>query len=169
MRNPSHPRHQRRQDLGGTLVPFHGAHLDLLAWREFDDAYTRKLPTFTEQVEAFCEASMAVTVVADGRILACGGVLPVGSGIGYTWMFGSVYLREHSLWFVKELHNWLAVTAQTLGLHRLQTVCHVDDAQGIKWVESLGFVAEGTLRMYDALKGDYIMYARLTEQEGGQA
>lgn len=169
MRDSSHPRNQRRQDPRGTLVPFHGAHLDLLAWRKFDEEYTRQLPTFNDQVEAFCEASLAVTVIAEGRILACGGVLPIGPGMAYTWMFGSVYLQAHSLWFVKELKQWFDSTIKTLNLHRLQTVCHVDDAQGIKWVESLGFVAEGTLRMYDALKGNYIMYAMTINEEGGQA
>lgn len=123
--------------------------------------YTRQLPTFMAQVEAFCTDSMAVSIMADGRLIACGGVLSIGPGIGYAWMFGSIHLRQHILWFVNELNNWLASISQTLDLHRLQTVCHVDDAQGIKWVESLGFVAEGTLKQYDAKRGDYIMYARI--------
>jgi len=161
MHHPSDPGHQRRQDPRGSLVPFHPSHLDLLKMREFDEAYTSKLPTFLEQVEAFCTQSHAVTVMYDGRVIACGGILPLGSGIGYAWMFGSVYLQRHSLWFIRELEQWLTALALTLELHRLQTVCHVDDAQGKKWVEALGFVAEGTLRSYDVHKGDYIMYSQI--------
>lgn len=161
MHSASHPRNQRRQDAGGSVIPFHVAHLDLLAWREFDREYTHKLPTFIGQVSMFCDDSMAVSAMVDGRIVACGGVFDMGGGIAYAWMFGSTYLRQHIVWYVKEVRGWLESIEQTLGLHRLQTVCHVDDAQGRKWVEALGFVAEGTLRSYDALKGDYIMYARV--------
>lgn len=161
MHHSEHPRDQRRQNLGCTLVPFHPAHLDLLAWREFDRDYTLHLPTFLGQVEAFCNTSLAVTVLIDGRIVACGGIFDMGSGIGYTWMFGSVYLRRHSLQFIRELEGWVEATAKVNSFHRLQTVCHVDDAQGKKWVEALDFIAEGTLRSYDALKGDYIMYAKV--------
>lgn len=140
-------------------MPFHPAHLDLLAWRDFDRDYTRNLPTFIDQVEAFCSTSLAVTAMIDGRITACGGILDLGSGIGYAWMFGSIYLKQHAIIFIKELRGWMEATATVGNFHRLQTVCHEDDDQGKKWVEALGFIAEGTLRSYDAIKGNYIMYA----------
>jgi RimJ/RimL family protein N-acetyltransferase len=140
-------------------VPFKAAHLDLMAWRDFDATYTRTLPNFEAQVEADCEGSLAVTIIQDGRILACGGILPIGDGLGYCWLFGSTYLHLARMWFFRETLKWLHGMFETLSLHRLQTVCHVDDTQGIKWVEALGFIAEGTLKSYDAKQGDYVMYA----------
>lgn len=166
MHHSSHPGNERRQSPCRALVPFKAAHLDLLAWREFDATYTRTLPNFTDQVEAYCEGSLAVTVVQDWRIMACGGILPMGDGLGYCWLFGSAHLNVARLWFFREVHKWLDAMIETLNLHRLQTVCHVNDAQGIKWVEALGFVAEGTLRSYDAMQGDYIMYARVKPKTG---
>ena len=114
-------------------------------------------------MEALADGSLAVTAIANGRVLACGGILNIGPGLGYAWLFGSTYLHENLLWFTKSLRDWVGATEQILNLHRLQTVCHVADTQGINWVEHLGFVAEGTLRRYDAHQGDYIMYARIRE------
>lgn len=155
----------RREKHNPTVIPFKSAHLDLMAWRQFDTDYTITLPTFKQQLEAYCENSLSVTVCSGGRIMACGGILPLGGGVAYCWLFGSTYLPQCSLWFIRELIKWLRHITDDFQIHRLQTVCHVDDIQGQKWVESLGFIAEGTLRMYDANKGDYIMYARLNDKE----
>lgn len=167
MHHSIHPHHDRRQELcAARLITFHPGHLDLLEWRPFDKDYTTQLPTFMQQVEAYCEQGFSMTMVEDGRVLACGGILPLYPGIAYAWLFGSTYLPSRAKTFTRTLQGWMDTTSDTLNLHRLQTVCHVDDVQGKKWVEMLGFIAEGTLRGYDVNQGDYVMYAKVKKEAG---
>lgn len=163
MHNPSLPRHKPETHSCFTVIPFQVAHLDLLEWRQFDQDVTLCLPTFPQQVETWCANSNAVTVIADGRVLACGGLNQISDGACNAWLFTSIHLSPHIRQFVKEVKPWIRRVGDTLGAHRIQTVCHGQDLQGIKWVKTLGFVAEGILRKYDIHESDYIMLSMVKE------
>jgi hypothetical protein len=99
-----------------------------------------------------------VTLTCDGKILCCFGFITRVPGVVEVWLFPSIYVRDHSIVFVREINGYIESTAQVLNWHRVQTLTP-DNLLHRKWMRILGFVEEGTMRKYHEKK-DYIMSAR---------
>ncbi len=93
------------------------------------------------------EASIACTYIHEGRVVACGGVLPYLNGTADIWLIPSVYLSEYKRPFIKNLRKWLFGVRENLVLNRMQSYCLDDDLHNA-WMKFLGFEKEGTLKKY---------------------
>lgn len=108
------------------------------------------------------ENSIAKTGIIEGKIIACGGVLPFFNGNGELWLIPSIYVRDYKVTFVKVIGEWLEEVAQNLALRRMQSNC-IDDELHCSWMARMGFQREGTLRQY--YNGvDYAVWGRLWAQ-----
>lgn len=110
---------------------------------------------------ATLENSIAITGIADGRVVCCGGIIPFGNGNAEIWLIPSIYVKDYKVLFCKELGKWLFGLRTDLSLNRMQTSC-IDDATHTNWMEYLGFTKEGTMRRY--FNGvDYNMWGKVWE------
>ena len=108
------------------------------------------------------ENSIAKTGIIDGKIIACGGVLPFFNGNGELWLIPSIYVKDYRVTFVKVIKEWIEDVAHNLALRRLQSNCIDDELHG-SWMAHMGFQREGTLRKYhDGM--DYAVWGRLWAQ-----
>lgn len=99
-----------------------------------------------------------MTLIEDGRVLCCFGYITLIPGVAEVWLFPSVYVRDHSVSFVREVKGYIESTAQVMKWHRVQTLTQ-NINQHRKWMDVLGFEEEGTMKKYHEQK-DFIMSAR---------
>lgn len=108
------------------------------------------------------ELGDALTLMVDGRIIACFGYFLILPGVVQVWLLPSIYLEQQSMTFVRVVRRYLEQTAEVFNWHRIQTVTKVDDKHR-KWMKVLGFEEEGVMKKYFNNE-DYIMSARYFER-----
>lgn len=141
-------------------IKFHVEHLKLI---EPVDETQNSLTSQTRVMEMLQNLdnlpnAHGMTLVLDGRILACIGCIEFSPGVAEVWLFASKRIKEHPIVFVRHVKHMVEIYAKTFGWHRIQTVTKVTDVHR-KWMKTLGFVEEGTMK-YLYKKEDYIMSAR---------
>ena len=104
----------------------------------------------------------AYTGLADGEIVACGGILPLWKGVGEAWVISSELVPKYPLFFHRTISWMLDHLIEKMKLVRVQTTVHSKHERSIKWVERMGFVNEGLMRKYIAGE-DYIRFARVED------
>ena len=100
----------------------------------------------------------AITLVYDGRIIACMGFVETFPGIADVWLIPSIHIRKIPKMFLIEIKQYLNAIMQALNFHRLQTVGRTDVFH-VKWMEYIGFKCEGTLKNFYKNQ-DYLLWAR---------
>lgn len=141
------------------LIPFKAAHADLMEIR---------WPGTIEEGAASDEAltageSMgpAFTLICDGRVIACGGVMLLWGSVGEGWILGSTLIDSHKLAFHRAVKRMTVDIQDNMRLTRVQTVVHCEFPESAKWLERLGFENEGVMRNYGVHGDDYWRYARV--------
>ena len=99
------------------------------------------------------------TVVVDGEIIGCGGVLIFWTGFGEAWICLSKNVERHKIVAVRFLKKVLEDVLNEFNLVRLQITVRPDFPDAIKLVESLGFQYEGIMRKYLPTGKDAYLYA----------
>jgi len=139
------------------IVKFKVEHIDLMCLREHEQSIVGQ----PARMKALEEASIAVTGVADGRIVLCGGVMPYLAGTADVWLLPSIYLPNHAKTVIPKLKEWLYNVREDLALTRLETSC-LDDALHTRWMKWLGFEQEGIRRKFYMGK-DYVMWSKICQ------
>src|SRR5665213_1701191 len=135
-------------------VLFNYSHLDLLELQpEYESLLDYDGVRFVLKILPQPNAD-ALTLMYDGRIIACFGYIQVLPGVAEVWLLPSIYMGTCFIPLVKEVDGYLKSTAEIFKWHRIQTVTQ-DIEQHRKWMQVLGFVEEGVMKKY--LKGnDYV-------------
>lgn len=140
------------------LIPFHREHFNLLEARE----YERKcvIPYFPEAFFNLMESlPHCYTMVGDGRIITCMGIVPMWTGVWELWQVPSVYVRRYAKDYVKIIRGQLDTAAERINVWRFQTISPADELHD-RWMEFIGFECEGTLKEYSRFKIDHRIWAR---------
>ena len=104
----------------------------------------------------------AFTGVANGEIIACGGILPLWKGVGEAWVVSSELVSLYPITFAKVIWRKLKSIIEELELERVQTTVDVEHKVSQKWLERMNFENEGLMRKF--LGGrDYYRYAWIKE------
>ena len=136
------------------LIKFKKEHLDCMDIRSHEQV----LLSQTEHLTAL-EGGLARTGIVDGRVIACGGVLPFMSGLADVWLIPSVYVVDYKYSFCRELRTFFEDVQRDLCLHRMQSVCINDDLHH-NFMTFFGFEKEGVMKKYYNNE-DYVMYGRI--------
>jgi hypothetical protein len=100
----------------------------------------------------------AFTGVANGEIIACGGILPLWKGVGEAWVVSSELVSLYPMTFAKVIWRKLKSIIEELELERVQTTVDVEHKVSQKWLERMNFENEGLMRKF--LGGrDYYRFA----------
>ncbi len=140
------------------IIPFHAEHLNLLEPQENDPVLS--FPEWRERVGFMCGNGVAFSLVCDGRLVCCGGMVTTNPGVGVVWMLPSRYVNDYALAVTRKVKEVLEDLAATHQLHRLETSCH-DNLLYERWMGYLGFEKEGVQRKGGINRADVIMYGRL--------
>lgn len=130
---------------------------------EFNPAHAAALEVQDAQrVDAAClggEYGMAFTAMADGRPVACAGVLEVWAGRGYAW---ALLGRDCGSYFLA-IHRAVNRGIVLCGLRRVEMAVDAGFLPGIRWAQLLGFKLETPEPMRAFLPNgrDAYLYARV--------
>lgn len=125
------------------IIPFKAEHLECMDMR----AHEKELVSGNNVMKSVEHGSIAVTGMIDGRIICCGGIVPLNNGNSEIWLIPSIYVSSVTVTFCRELRKWLFGMRESLGLQRMQTACLNDDLHN-RWMKFLGFEKEGVMKKY---------------------
>lgn len=115
--------------------------------------------TFTN--EDLVARNPAYTMEEDGKVIACGGIMLLRTGVGQGWL--AISRHAHNT-YPLELLRSIAMLGDVLiaeyHLHRLQGLVRPDFEAGEKLLEHLGFEYEGYMHAYTEEGQDRLMYAK---------
>lgn len=115
--------------------------------------------------EQFALAGPAYTMVEDDTPIAAAGVYIMWPGVGEAWMHLSEYVvTKRPLALYRFTDRVLTSIIRDYNLRRVQApICRKMQVNR-RFVESLGFMAEGTMHRWGPDDCDYVMYARVNPE-----
>lgn len=102
----------------------------------------------------------ASAVVQGEVVLAIIGGTIQWEGVAHCWAIISDSIKNCPVEFHKKVKWLIESTFTGINLHRLEATVKADFSMGIRWLNSLGFEYEGTLRQYGVDRSDYQLFAR---------
>lgn len=138
-------------------TPDHAAAIQL---RAADQAFVDGLGPMAIPIAMGLARHPGIALLADGEVVACGGVVIIWPGVGEAWMRTSPLLERYPVASLRLTKQFLNTAANCLKLRRMQCTVRKGYAPAIKWAERLGFASEGVLRGFGPDGEDYIMFSR---------
>jgi hypothetical protein len=139
-------------------IPFHPEHLKVMDMRPYE--FEKVYPYLPQQMlEYYASMEFSSTLMIDGQIITCLGLVPLWEGVYEVWQIPSIYVEKHKLEYVKIFRQMMNTYAEKFKIHRLQTHSPADDFHNA-WMEFMGFTLEGTLKQYSRFKEDFNIWAR---------
>ena len=143
-----------------TTLEFRPDHLRALTLQHAQAHHIGALddPEFADHIAASCAQS--VTVLADGRIIACGGIVELWDNRGMIW---SLIAKGRPSEFIA-VHRAARRMLDACRFRRVEAYVDEGFEQGCRWMEMLGFDLETPFPMRAfAGERDCYLYARVTE------
>jgi len=141
------------------VVPFHREHLNLIDARKQE---AEGLMPYLN--DAFLQVAEGLphnySMVEDGKIITCMGLLPMWDGVYEVWQIPSIYVEDYIKSYCKNVLGLLDSAAEKLDIWRMQTKSPADDLHD-RWMKFIGFECEGTLKKYSRFGKDYRMWRRI--------
>ena len=84
-------------------------------------------------------------------------------GVGEAYVLPSSMVKDHKIWFTKQIFKKLVFVQERAGLHRVQCSVDATDQAAMDWIEQkrFGFKCEGRMKKYGADGHDHYRYARV--------
>lgn len=134
---------------------FHVKHLDVMDIRPIDRDVVRRFNGVRFLLD---NSPLSMTVIYEGRIIACMGFIEVLPGVAEGWIIPSIYVKNIPKLFAREVRWYIEAQAKTFKWHRVQTLSRPDEHDQ-RWMRFLGFEKEGVMKQYLG-KEDFVMSAR---------
>jgi hypothetical protein len=118
-------------------------------WRDSSRYYVFELPAIelvraTPAASAVFARNPALSYLANGRVAAMGGVLPLPSGGGFAWSLMARDAGPFTVAITRGARRFL----DSLDFPRIETPIFTDTPLSIRWIELLGFQREDRMRAY---------------------
>lgn len=105
----------------------------------------------------------AFTLLYDGKILCCGGVIPIWPGLGEVWWRASVHMHEHGRKVIEVTKGRLDM--YKMKFRRVQTNVISDWKEAIRFIGAMGFHLESVMPKYGPNGESQSRYVILVEEE----
>lgn len=136
------------------LIPFKAEHL--LSFVDKDGIHNMEAARQKEK------GGPAFTAIVDNKIIGCGGVVIMWSGVGMAWVAVSKDIEQYGIWVTRTVKSCLHDITRALNLHRVEAVVLTDGSY--EWLEVVGFHLENSIaKRYTQDKRDVIRYEFLQE------
>lgn len=140
------------------VEPFRNFHLDLLRAQGVQEAQVREVSHVPGGYASLARAPGPALTARDGdRIIACGGILVHGDGLGTLWAVLAGSASGHLLF----LHRATIRFMDTEPLRRLEATVQEGFQAGCRWLDLLGFHYEGPMLGYGLDGATHLRYARV--------
>ena len=100
----------------------------------------------------------AITIIADGRVVAMLGLYRLSEGVYEVWMLPSIYVAEYAMLVARAAKRYIHSFIRAENPRRVQTHA-IADAFHDRWMLYLGLEVEGTMRRFGVDGTDYRMWA----------
>ena len=104
----------------------------------------------------------AFTLLYDGKILCCGGVIPIWSGLGEVWWRASVHMHEHGGKVIEVTKERL--DTYKMKFRRVQTNVISDWEEAVRFIGIMGFHLESVMPKYGPYGESQSRYVILVEE-----
>jgi hypothetical protein len=145
------------------LVKFEGWHLEYLREHGVEMAVFDPRFLTSADVALICQRGVAFTILYKDEPIACSGIVPLNTGVGFAWAVVN-YLAARTKTRVVFVHARDGLRASSRPYHRIETVSPVCDKVAHSWIRHLGFRVESRMRMYGSDKTDYFKWVYFPEE-----
>ena len=145
-----------------SIVPFKSYFLKVMDLVESDAETIKRFENQFSLLDAGKHNGFAYTVIDSGKPILCFGLEFQWDGVATAWLLpDKVGIRKNRIKFHKGALNYFGIVADSYNQHRIEVTVNVRNPYAEKWIKSMGFDYEGTLRQYGTDKTDHKIYARL--------
>lgn len=137
------------------VIPYLPEHLRTLQLQPAQSGYSQQ--PFDDAYSEYLAHGQSFSAVADGRVIACAGVMELWQNRGMAWALLSSDAGRH---FVK-VHRAVSRFLDLSELPRIEAYVDEDFAQGHRWITALGFTKEGLMRKFTPEGRDAVLYSRV--------
>ena len=141
-------------------------------WADFEVGHARTIietngrmqerwadPAFVDKWYAAWKGKiLAKTLMVDGVPVACIGLALQEWNKAEAWALFSASFKEHILTIYRMVVAGIDYALKNYGIVRIQTTIDPNWPGTVRWIESLGFEYEGTLKKFGPYHEDYLMY-----------
>lgn len=99
----------------------------------------------------------AKTLVVDGKVVCCGGVVPLWNGVGEAWIELAPGFEENKFSLIKAIKSFFSDVSKDF--HRVQCIVVKDNKKALRFAEFIGFKNEGLSKKYTVDKEDVFRLA----------
>lgn len=135
------------------IIPYEPEHLLSLKFQPGQVATNQT----TENARAMALGGIAMTAIADGRPLACAGILELWPGRGMAWAALDADAGRVMVEITRRMRLELARTP----FRRVELYAHPTFPAAIRWAHMLGFEFETCMRCGDPGGGDLLVFRRI--------
>ena len=145
----------------------------MLEFRDFDEKYledfryegVEKRIALWLDLKAYAarQARLGVAYMGfiDGKLAGFGGIYPLWYGVGQAWFVTNPEAKPYIRQIITYTKRIISATMVAYNFHRVQAYALIDEPKATKMLELLGFIREGTLKMFSPNKEDMVMYCIL--------
>ena len=137
------------------VIPFEASHLRLMT---VQPSQQEVLQQVSDDCLAVLENTNAYTVVLDGIIVCCAGVVEYYKGRGEAWSYLGADLGSNMVPVYRAIKKYI----DTIDVRRVEMTVDVDFEPGHRFAKLLGFELEAPrMKAYDINGRDKALYARI--------
>lgn len=153
---------------GKKIIPFEPEHAYEIVGRNLreHDIEISRYPDWKDHVRGWKENGPAYSLVINGEVIGCAGVVMLGKGRGEAWTLLSSFFYRYKKTAYRAICEGLRKIIEEKELWRVQALVRPDFETGEHFIKHLGFEREGLLRGYGPNGEDLIMFARLRPPGG---
>lgn len=115
------------------------------------------VPDGVIDLSPLAEHHLAFTALADGKVVAIGGVEPIWQDRALAFMFVSEDAGKH----FRSIHKAVKRFLDEAPFKRIEANIDIGFKEGARWMKLLGFELEGYMRAYRPDGADMLLYARV--------
>ena len=147
------------------VAEFEPSHADALrpGWRNVLGADRESMLMF---FRAYEERGKGYTALVAGEPIAAAGVLVSPAGRAEAWGIVGPKIREYPLFVHRSALHGFQRLIDEYKLRRIETTVLFGDETATRWIERMGFMAEGLMIGYGNSGESHIRYARLVQKGG---
>lgn len=147
------------------IVPLTPELLDWAILEEVDPATQRLAETPGWAAMFTAPGTWGEAMLGRGRVLAAGGLVPLWPGRGLGWLMLSPFAGQRDRHQALTRARTMMCEAQRLpAWRRIEMYVRADEPWCDRFGRLMGMTCEGTMRRFDPLGRDYLLFARVAEE-----
>ncbi len=112
------------------------------------------------EAQKVVEMSVGFSIMEDGEVLGCCGVIRMWQGVGTWWMMASEKLKARPKLLLSTAREVIELIAKNHKYHRFEVFMDPTKTRDIRFIDALGFTFEGRMVKHTIDQKDHLLYAR---------